>query len=123
MKNRHLETIEALVIRCIDYRFVTSSRNFITSQGWLDKYDLITFPGASKNIHLLFDAIEVSNSLHKPKKVVIVDHEDCGAFGKNNSFEEHRRSLHKAKRLLDVVFPALAVELFYNSFEGVKKVS
>ncbi|HEY4694875.1 MAG TPA: carbonic anhydrase [Candidatus Nanoarchaeia archaeon] len=122
MKKSPDESIEALVIRCIDYRFVTQSREFKEAKGWINQYDLLTFPGASKNIHHLFDAIEISNRLHQPKKIVIMDHEDCGAFGEDDSFEDHRRSLKKAEKLLNVVFPEIPVELYYVKFSGVEKI-
>lgn len=122
MANPHPENIEALIIRCIDYRFVTQSRKFKEDQGLKDKYDLLTFPGASKNIHLLFDSIEVSNKLHRPKKIIIMDHEDCGAFGEKNSLEDHRNSLKRAERLLNIVFPKIPVELYYIRFDGVKRI-
>ncbi len=122
MTKVHTETIEALIIRCIDYRFVTRSRKFKEDAGLTDKYDLLTFPGASKNIHLLFDAIAVSNRLHKPKKIIIMDHEDCGAFGDENSLEDHKNSLKKAEKLLHIVFPEIPVELYYIKFEEIIKI-
>lgn len=123
MLNTHPEKIEALIIRCIDYRFVTQSRKFKENQGLTDKYDLLAFPGASKNIHQVFDAIKISNRLHKPKKIVIMDHEDCGAFGSSDSKLEHVKSLRKAKKLLNIQFPKIPIELFYIKFSGVEKIN
>ncbi len=122
MTKLHTEKIEALIIRCIDYRFVTQSRKFKDDQGLKDKYDLLAFPGASKSIHQLFDAIEVSNRLHKPKKIMVMDHEDCGAFGDKNSLQDHITSLEKARRLLNIQFPNIPVELYYIKFSGVEKI-
>lgn len=122
MSNLHSEKIEALIIRCIDYRFVTQSRKFKENLGFTDKYDLLAFPGASKNIHQLFDAIEVSNKLHKPKKILIMDHEDCGAFGAHNSLGDHIKSLEKAEKLLNIEFPNIPIELYYIKFSGVERI-
>lgn len=122
MQKLHQENIEALIIRCIDYRFVTKSRKFKEEIGLTDKYDLLTFPGASKNIHLLFDSIEVSNSLHKPKKIIIMDHEDCGAFGEKNSLEDHINSLKRAEKLLSIVVPHIPIELYYIKFDSVQRI-
>lgn len=122
MHKIHTEKIEALIIRCIDYRFVTQSRKFKDDQGLKDKYDLIAFPGASKSIHQLFDAIEVSNRLHKPKKIMVMDHEDCGAFGDKNSLKDHTESLEKAEKLLNIQFPGIPVELYYIKFDGVERI-
>jgi hypothetical protein len=83
---------------------------------------LLTFPGASKNIHHLFDAIEASNKLHHPKKIIIMDHEDCGVFEGGDSLEDHHNSLERAKKLLNIMFPDIPVELYYMTFSGVKKI-
>lgn len=122
MSNLHVEKIEALIIRCIDYRFVTQSRKFKEDAGLKDKYDLLAFPGASKSIHQLFDAIEVSNRLHKPKKILIMNHEDCGAFGENNSRADHVKSLEKAEHLLNIQFPNIPIELYYIKFDAVERI-
>ncbi len=122
MSTLHPEKIEALIIRCIDYRFVTQSNKFKENLGLTNNYDLIAYPGASKNIHQLFDAIEVSNRLHKPKKILIMNHEDCGAFPPNATKETHVQSLEKAEKLLNVEFPGIPVELYYSKFNGVERI-
>jgi len=116
------ESIAALIICCIDYRFVTQLRTFTQEQNLIDKYDLLAFPGASKNIHQLFDAIEISIKLHKPKKIIIMDHEDCGAFGENNTFLDHKKSLERAIKLIKIGFPKIFVELYYITFSAVKRI-
>lgn len=115
MKETH--SIDALVVTCIDHRFVGITSEYLAKNN-LD-YDLIAYPGASKSIYLLFDAIAVSIRLHTPKKIMIIDHEDCGAFGDDNSIETHQKSLSTASKLLNVKFPLIPVEALIAKFDGV----
>jgi len=120
MSNLHSESIGALVIHCIDYRFVSNERKFLEKESLQDNYDLIGYPGASKFIEKLLEAVEVSMRLHNPKKIMIIDHEDCGAFGDQNSREVHKDSLEKAKTFLNSHFPDLKIETYIATFEGVE---
>jgi hypothetical protein len=122
MQNSHDDSIAALIIHCIDYRFVSGERRFAKENSLKDSYDLIAYPGASKDIEKLTDAVGVSVRLHSPKKIMIVDHEDCGAFGSDNSLETHKTSLEKAKTLLQEKFPNLPVETYIAKFGVVESL-
>lgn len=117
MSNSH-NSISALAIHCIDYRFVEKQRDFFLEKGLEGNYDLIAYPGASKEVETLSDAISVSIRLHNPSKILILDHEDCGAFGENNSFDDHKNSLEKAKKFLEEKFPNISVELYLSQLDG-----
>lgn len=117
----HTAQIDALVIHCIDYRFVNLTKDYLAKTNL--KYDLITYPGASKSIYLLFDAIAVSVNLHMPKKIMLIDHEDCGAFGVENSPRDHSKSLKRAKELTKVMYPSLPVETYIAKFTGVEELN
>ena len=84
---------EALVLMCIDFRFWQDIQKHLAKNG-LKNYDMLAFPGASLGLSSgsnpaqkpLLNAISISQNLHGIKKVVIVDHEDCGAYGGSSSF-------------------------------------
>lgn len=121
MQESH-NSISALTIHCIDYRFVGKQRDFFVNEGLNKNYDLIAYPGASKDIGQLLPAIDVSVRLHKPTRIMILDHEDCGAFGDNNTFANHEASLKNAKKVLNEKYPQIKVELFLTKFTGVEKI-
>lgn len=110
---------KALVISCIDYRFVTKVRNYLSNQNLKESYDLITTPGASLNIDKVSDHIGISFRLHKPKEVYIIDHEDCGAYGADNSKERHELNLKKARQALEKSHPEAKV---HTSIAYFKKI-
>jgi len=64
---------KALVISCLDFRFITKLRDYLVDQDLKDNYDLITVPGASLNIDEVRETIGLSFKLHKHKEVYIFD--------------------------------------------------
>lgn len=113
------------MLRCMDYRFVTTLREHMLSLGLKDQYDLVCVAGAAKNMVEPFDPkdpefvmrqIEVAKRLHHIKTVVIINHLDCGAYGKifANKEEEHERhitDLDKARLMIKEKFPDLKVRM------------
>lgn len=118
-------TAKALVLRCMDYRFVTTLREHLVNLGLKDQYDLVCVAGAAKNMVDPYDPkdsefvmrqIEVAKRLHSIEEVIIINHLDCGAYGKVFATPEEERARHesdltKAKAMIKVKFPDLSVRL------------
>lgn len=123
---------EAAVITCIDFRFWKSLVNYFDEQGLL-KYDLISLGGGAKNViddatrELVFRQLDISTKLHQIKKVFLVNHLDCGAYGGSKAFEslelEEEKlvaDLHMAKNLISEKYPELEIETLMMDFDGVR---
>jgi len=114
----NIHICEAVVLHCIDFRF----RNMLTV--YLQKrfpggYDLVSLAGSVKRLaadslenNFVLDQIRVSNKLHEPKIIVLIQHEDCGAYGGSkafSNFEEElnfqKSELEKAEQILKKEFP------------------
>ncbi|OGY27133.1 MAG: hypothetical protein A2Z11_03190 [Candidatus Woykebacteria bacterium RBG_16_43_9] len=121
MKNSHKCT--ALAISCIDYRFVGKVRQYLIDQGLKDNYDLITVPGASLKLADVADSISTSMRLHDPDEVYIFDHEDCGAYGVNNSKSEHIKNLNHAKERILKNNPEKLVSTYFTDFNFVEEIN
>ncbi|MCH7541491.1 hypothetical protein IH981_01805 [Patescibacteria group bacterium] len=121
MKNSH--HCKALVISCIDYRFVSRIRDFLVGQGLLDNYDLITVPGASLGFANISGSITTSINLHNPDEILIFDHEDCGAYGENNSKKLHSKNLMRSKQILAEKHPNKTVKTYISGFKKIDEVS
>ncbi|MEX0616671.1 MAG: carbonic anhydrase [Candidatus Woykebacteria bacterium] len=118
------QNCEALAITCIDFRFISQVRDYLTQDEKLEgKYDLVTVPGSSLNFDKIEGSIDISFKLHQPEAVYIFDHEDCGAYGPDNSLERHRENLQKAKDTIRERYPDVFVETFMATFSGVRKPS
>ncbi|KKR79204.1 MAG: hypothetical protein UU22_C0002G0031 [Parcubacteria group bacterium GW2011_GWA2_40_8] len=102
-------TCEALVLMCIDFRFRESVQENLKAKG-IKSYDIMAFPGASLGLSSdsnpaqkpLLNAITISKNLHNIQRVVIVDHEDCGAYGGSSNFVslDEEKAEHREKMIL-----------------------
>jgi carbonic anhydrase len=77
----------------------------------------------------VLDQIRTSIRLHRTKRVILMVHSDCGAYGGLGAFKndasaeaEHLRlELHRAAGNLRAAIPGIAVEGYFVNFEGVWK--
>lgn len=113
-----LHTCQALIATCIDYRL----QDYIVK--WIGKnfaprtYDRVAFAGGVLNIDTVLKQITIAVNLHHIKKVVLVNHEDCGAYGKTGTPEKHEEDLKKAEIKIKKLFPNLEVSLYYLHLDG-----
>lgn len=118
---------QALVIHCIDFRFVDGLHNFLKSDLKLDSYDLIAVPGAGKHFTMmstpertsaLLEDVGISVRLHDPKEIIIINHTDCGAYGGSAAFDSfeaevaaHEAALRESKQTIEKHHDGRAVRL------------
>lgn len=113
-----LHYCKTIIITCIDFRF----QDIIDK--WLDKnfrpktYDRVAFAGGVLNLDVDLKQIKIAHQLHHIKEVVLINHEDCGAYGKEGSFEKHAEDLIKASKKIKLLFPKLDVKTFYLHLDG-----
>ena len=109
---------EAIVVTCIDFRF----QKYIT--GWLKKnlgdhkYNRVAMAGAIFDFKTILNQIDISNRLHHIKKVFLINHEDCGAYGKLGTYERHQKDLRLAKAKIQKKYPHLEVKTYYLHLKG-----
>lgn len=113
---------KALVISCIDFRFISKIRDFLVKEGLKDNYDLITIPGAALSIEKAASSIITSLNLHDPDEIYIFDHEDCGAYGSDNSKETHEKNLRKANEILLQGNPDKKINIFLAGFKNIEPI-
>ena len=80
---------KAMVLSCMDPRFQLPVFKFIKKKNLISKYSSFTIAGAAvgvthnkfKKWHQAFiDNLAASIQLHKIEKLIVVNHEDCGAI-------------------------------------------
>ncbi|MBI4092895.1 MAG: carbonic anhydrase [Candidatus Kerfeldbacteria bacterium] len=115
---------KALVLHCIDFRFVHDIVHFMKSVGLLGQYDDVAAAGAAKNLADPYDdhdrgfvlrQIAIARKLHGISQVYVINHLDCGAYG-HGTFanvkeenERHLRDLRAAKNIIEKRFDGLVV--------------
>lgn len=109
---------DTLIVSCIDFRFQKYIRK------WLDKdfenktFDYVGFAGASKDLKTIMMQLDISVRLHHIKHVVLIHHEDCGAYGKLGTKTRHIKDLRKAKTVINALYPDLEIGFYYLHLDG-----
>lgn len=127
---------DAAIVWCFDNRFELGFRKFLKRIGVLSS-DPIKIAGGAKCLaspqqqsdrQFVLDQIETSMRLHGTRRVILMLHSDCGAYGglaggfqgdRKAEAEHHHRELRAAAAFLNQVHPEIAVEAYFADFEGV----
>ena len=118
-----------MVLSCIDPRFQSIVYNYLKKKKLTGKYSSFTIAGSAvgvtankfKKWHKVFwDNFDTSVKLHNIKKLIVINHRDCGAakiingkkeFTKINETKVHINSLQKIKKIFMKKYPELTIEL------------
>ena len=117
-----------MVLSCIDPRFQPIVFNYLKKRKLNGKYSAFSIAGAAIGVtapkfrkwHKTFwDNLETSIKLHKIKRLIVINHRDCGAakiiYGKKkfDNFNEtkiHENSFTKIKNRIKNKYPKLKIE-------------
>jgi len=120
---------KAMVLSCMDPRFQPIVYNYLKKKKLIGKYSAFTIAGSAigvtaskfKKWHKTFwDNIDTSIKLHKIKKLIVINHRDCGAakiingkkeFNRANETKIHKNSFLKLRKLFRKKYPKLTIEL------------
>lgn len=127
MKNMKKD-YKAMVLSCMDPRFQPKVFNYLKKKKLTGKYSSFTIAGAAigvtsnkfKKWHSTFwQNLETSITLHKIKKLIVLNHQDCGAakiingtklFNLNIEKKIHEKSFKLIKQKLKKKFPKMKIE-------------
>jgi carbonic anhydrase len=127
---------DAAIVWCFDNRFELGFRKFLKRIGEVYS-DPIKIAGGAKSLaspnvesdrDFVVEQIRISMRLHGTKRVILMLHSDCGAYGglaegfggdRRAEFVHHRAELIEATAALHKVFPDLEVNSYFVDFEGV----
>jgi carbonic anhydrase len=109
---------QAVIVCCIDFRFQKNIRKW-TDENLKDQmYDLVGLAGSTKDLDTILKQIDISVHLHHISQVVLIHHEECGAYGAESTLEKHTADLHKAKSAIHSRYPYLDISLYYLKLSG-----
>lgn len=128
---------EAMVLTCIDYRFIDTVIFFLEQNPVLSqKYDFSTLAGASLGFNqhkfkcwrkTFTQLTELAIELHHIKQLIVFDHMDCGAYQllypnvELNTEEErqlHIKNIKKFIHKLEKIFPKLIYSGYLTHVDG-----
>jgi|SRR5581483_125866 len=129
--------VDALAFSCIDFRLVDAAVKFFDTNAGTRDYDLLALAGASlgavspkfpSSNAAFWEHVEIAKSLHHIRKVIVLDHRDCGAykvaFGKDFASEhdaetaQHKTMMTTLKSALAKKHPELAAEFYLMALDG-----
>ena len=118
-----------MVLSCIDPRFQVIVYNYLKKKKLSGKCSAFTIAGSAigvtankfKSWHKVFwDNFDTSVKLHNIKKLIVINHRDCGAvkiingkkeFSRTNETKVHKNSFQKIKKIFKKKYPKLSIEL------------
>jgi carbonic anhydrase len=128
---------EAMILACIDPRFQEPVFTYAQKNGLVGKYSQFVIAGAAVGVvapkfadwHKAFwDNLAATVQLHNIKKVIAIDHRDCGAvkiaYGDGSiatpdkENETHRKALAEFRKEVAKRQPKLAVETGLMALDG-----
>jgi carbonic anhydrase len=128
---------EALLLSCMDYRLTDDIVRYMDGRGLHDAYDHVVLAGAALGAQTrkhrawgktFWEHLDVALQLHHIRRVVLLDHRDCGAYkvllGEDLAADAarektvHARYLRELRRQILARHPGLAVEIDLMALDG-----
>ena len=128
-----MKKYEAMVLSCIDPRFQPKVFNYLKKKKLTGKYSSFTIAGAAIGVtskkfkkwqSTFLDNLSTSIKLHNINKLIVINHQDCGAakiingkkeFSTINETKVHKTSFQKLKKIFKKKYPELKIELKFVS--------
>lgn len=109
-------TCEAVVVHCFDFRLQQFLNDWLTKRFGIQNYDRISLPGGVREFAYVQGQIQMAYRLHNIKKVILINHEDCAAYGPTGTKERHISDLTYAEHVVRSMY--LDVEKYYLHLNG-----
>lgn len=115
---------EAVIITCIDFRFQEYINKWIAENFSPKTFDRVAIAGGVFDLDYVLKQVEISHRLHHICKVVLINHEDCGAYGEAGTAKKHAEDLKNAASKIKGQYPDLEIEAYYVHLDGTfEKIS
>ncbi len=109
---------EAIIITCIDFRFQEFINKWVSENFSPRSFDRVAIAGGVFDFDYVLKQVGISKRLHHINKVVLINHEDCGAYGETGTPEKHAEDLKNAAAKIKAQYPDLEVETYYLHLNG-----
>jgi carbonic anhydrase len=127
---------DAAILWCFDNRFELGFRKFLKRIGIINSDPIkiaggakvLTSPEHESDREFVLDQIRKSIRLHGTRRVILMLHSDCGAYGglaagfRGDAAAEadhHHHELQRAAANLKAAIPEIEVEGYFVDFEGI----
>ena len=134
MSDKKHYTSDACVVWCFDARFSRLLERFVKDKCF-QNIDLVCVAGGAKDLaapereadrEYLRDQIRKSIALHHTKQVVLMVHDECGAYGGKSDQNFYIKELELASTHLKKYFQEIdinvPISLYYADFQCLSKI-
>lgn len=137
LRGTEIHRAEALVVTCIDFRLTDAVSSYLKTRGLSGDYDHVSIAGAALGImskektawsEMFWDHLALAREMHSIRKVIVIDHRDCGAckkfMGKDCAIDPaaelttHKRAMNALADEIELRQPGLQIELLFMDLEG-----
>jgi carbonic anhydrase len=108
---------ESVLVTCMDLRLQQAINNWTGSNLASGSFDRVAWAGGVKELEAILTQIELSKQLHDIKRVILCNHEDCGAYGAAGTPEVHANDLRNAAKVV-AQKTGLKVQTYYILLNG-----
>jgi len=103
----------AVVLSCIDHRFVEPLRRLLQESALVGAADVIGWPGGGiallgEDHHAVIRTIDLACRLHRPQQAILTVHRDCGAIGGSSAFPGPHAEISALETSLSVAAETVA---------------
>lgn len=118
---------DALIIHCMDFRFQDPFEEFVHKQNFVNGYDHVVLAGGVKEAAEVDKHVELAVMLHHIKKVLLVNHRTCGAYGAElakdpeKELDKHIKDLVSTAVRLKLCYPDLTIETYFADIKEPEK--
>lgn len=121
-------TCSTVLIKCMDFRLTRDVYSWLEEKQLVNDCDIISVAGATKDLvenpqGYVFSLIKLAIQLHQVKKIILMHHMDCGAYGGNAAFQnkaeeiaKHEAEVNKAREIIVSQYPKIEIESYFVSF-------
>lgn len=130
---------KALLIHCIDFRFIKAIKDWLDSEGFLGATDEVSLAGVAQILvspkqesdrEFILRQIDIAKRLHDIDEIILMNHTDCGAYGGRDAFtnelveeEKHELDMREARAFVLSRFPSLKVRLVLSKIDREGKIN
>jgi len=114
----------------MDFRLTNDVHEWMQKKNLVNDCDIISVAGAAKDIvenpqGYVASLVKLSVQLHQTKKIILMHHLDCGAYGGSSAFrsqaeeiDKHRSEMQKAHNIIAEQCPGIQIEMYLGAPVG-----
>ncbi|GAB4576451.1 MAG: hypothetical protein Kow0077_32870 [Anaerolineae bacterium] len=109
---------DALVVTCMDFRLQAHLDTWLAGVLQHGNYDRVALAGAARDQAVVMSQVDLAVRLHGVRLIVLINHEDCGAYGALGTLDRHATDLRALRARIREAHPHVAVVTGYLKLDG-----